>query len=140
MKQTSTLPAARSIAALAMVLAGFHAAAANIYKCPQANGQMIYTDKPCAGRTETIDNTNGTPPTAADYRRARAHALEIQLDNLQSEIDQAKERERAVRCDRARRHLDEALQNNNRYNKRGTDIGWNNIVIDHTERVERECR
>ena len=89
-----------------VVIAPADAADTPIYKCRDANGEVLYTDNPCKGG-ERLDIQAGTPDPAASKRLERAQEA---LDKGAAEHRAAEERQaaRQAELDRMRREAEEA--------------------------------
>jgi hypothetical protein len=99
MMNYSALRHSAPVAVLLVLLAT--PAAAEIYKCTDANGSTRYTDTPC-GETSTALKKHSAPPASAspDARTQKTRRL---LDAMEAERNQEKQAEAEQKAEKERR-------------------------------------
>jgi hypothetical protein len=114
-------------------------AAAEIYKCTDAQGRIRYTDTPCTGESRLF-TPRAAPPVDADTEARQTKTRRL-LDALREEREQkqaaaaevrAEQERRARNCNNARDHYRRITEANRLYR---LDEAGNRVVLNDAQRT-----
>ena len=137
------------LACATLALASCTTAEAQVYKCPQPDGKVTYSDRPCpagakGATTVKVDQNTVKPVDQDDAKRKREEVDKRLSERTQANIDARQARAKALqeRHDECRRYAEEIIRQQAWLGAQSAAVrqsAANEIAIQRARMADRDC-